>query len=71
MGDVAAATRLLETNAADYPSAANAAFGLGRAYETGGKPREAEREYRRALALDPSHARAKAAIERLATHAAK
>jgi hypothetical protein len=71
MGDVEPATRLLEANAADYPNAANAAFGLGRAYEAGAKLRDAEREYRRTLTLDPTHARAKAALERLAKPAPK
>jgi len=68
MGDVVPATKLLEANAADYPHAANAAFDLGRAYETASRTADAIREYQRALTIDPTYARAKAALERLPGH---
>ena len=65
MGDRSAAVALLERNAADYLKSSGAAFGLGRAYSTAGRLEDAEREYRRALSLDPNNKRAKSALAEL------
>src|SRR5260370_35981676 len=58
MGDVAAAVELLGANAKDYPLAAGAAFGLGRAFKTAGDRPRAREEFQRAMKLDPNHKRA-------------
>lgn len=63
MGEHASAIALLEANAADYPSSANAAFALGRAYRTAGNVKKAREEFERALKLDPNHKRAKEAMK--------
>lgn len=65
MGDVVAAVELLEANAKDYPLAAGAAFGLGRAYKTAGDKSRAREEFQRALKLDPTHKRAADALKSL------
>jgi tetratricopeptide (TPR) repeat protein len=65
MGDVAAAVELLKANAADYPRAASAAFGLGRAYKTAGNIARAREEFKRALKLDPNHKRAAEGLKSL------
>jgi hypothetical protein len=65
MGDVESAVRLLEANAADYPLAAESAFGLGRAYAAAGEVEAARRAYERALTLDPEHERARRALDDL------
>ena len=62
MGDFAAAVALLEANAAEHPKSSGAAFGLGRALKTGGKPAEARSAIERAVALDPSNRRAAEAM---------
>jgi tetratricopeptide (TPR) repeat protein len=59
MENLGTAVELLEQNAADHPQRADAAFGLGRAYETTGDVSRARAEYERALILDPEHRRAK------------
>jgi hypothetical protein len=61
-GQAASAIALLERSARDYPGVADTAFGLGRAYATADRPEEARRAFQRALAIDPNHARAKAAL---------
>jgi len=58
MGAEASAIALLEQNAKDYPTRANAAFGLGRAYATTGRKEDARREFQRALKVEPGHKRA-------------
>ena len=58
MGDTATAVQLLESNAFDHPSAAAAAFGLGRAYAAAGDADRAREAFGRALELDPDHRRA-------------
>ncbi len=63
MGDVCSAVELLKENAAEYPKAATAAFGLGRAYESAGRLETARAEFRRALTLDPQSKAAKQALE--------
>ena len=65
MGQIASAIALLERNAADNPDASDSAFGLGRAYETAGRPADARREFERALRLEPGHARATRALAAL------
>ena len=65
MGDHESAVTLLEANARDYPRSPGAAFGLGRAYATAGDVAKARAELRRALALDPKHARAARALEEI------
>jgi tetratricopeptide (TPR) repeat protein len=65
MGDVTVAVELLKANAADYPRAAGAAFGLGRAYKTAGDIPRAREELQRALKLDPNHKRAADALKSL------
>jgi Tetratricopeptide repeat len=65
MGDVSTAIELLEQHAADHPNRADAAFGLGRAYDTAGETAQARAEYERALRLAPEHERAKRALARL------
>jgi hypothetical protein len=62
----ASAIALLEANAADYPRAANSAFGLGRAYRAAGDLKRARSEFERALKLDPKHARAAQALKEIA-----
>jgi hypothetical protein len=66
MGNVVSALELLERNADDHPQRADAAFGLGRAYETAGDVGQAQSAYRRALDLDPEHRRARRALDALA-----
>jgi Flp pilus assembly protein TadD len=63
MGDVHAALDLLKQNVADYPKAATAAFGLGRAHKTAGDTENARAEFRRALELDPQNKAARQALE--------
>tara|TARA_R110000868_G_scaffold51823_13_gene163904 strand:- start:9123 stop:10226 length:1104 start_codon:yes stop_codon:yes gene_type:complete len=58
MDEIDTAIALLERNAADYPGAADSAFGLGRAYATAGRAEDARAEFTRALELEPGHARA-------------
>ncbi len=62
MGAVETAIVLLEQNAADYPDAADSAFGLGRAYATVGRTDDARAEFERALRLEPGHVRATRAM---------
>ena len=66
MGSVAAAVALLEHNRRDYPQSADAAFGLGRAYETAGRKPEAKAEFERALSIDPKHQRSRDALADIA-----
>ena len=58
MGDIDAAITLLKANSEHYPGSATAAFGLGRAQQTGGDIDSARAELERALALDPDYERA-------------
>lgn len=55
MGDVRSAVLLLSLNAADHPSAASAAFGLGRAYRAAGDSARAREWLGRAHELDPKN----------------
>lgn len=59
------ARKTLEKAVLENPESAAAHYNLGTAYERLKHPRDAEREYREALKLDPRHERAKAALERL------
>lgn len=61
-GALATAIALLEANIADYPNSAAAHFGLGRAYRAAGREAEAVKLFRSALAIDPAHQRASAAL---------
>lgn len=61
-GQTATAIALLQQNAADHPGSASSAFGVGRALAAAGRVGEARRALSRALALDPSHARARSAL---------
>lgn len=65
MGQIQAAVALLEVNAEAYPASSGAAFGLGRAYNAAGSIEQARVAFQRALALDPSNARAKKALTTL------
>jgi tetratricopeptide (TPR) repeat protein len=58
MGTPTTAIELLKANARDYPRAATAAFGLGRAYKAAGDIANARKELQRALDLDPNYKRA-------------
>lgn len=64
-GQFKSAFALLEENAKTYPQSAAAASSLGRAYANGGETEKARAELTRALALDPSDKRAKAALDGL------
>jgi hypothetical protein len=66
MGHNDTAVALLRQNVADDPKSARAHFGLGRALQTSGDVTDAATEYRKALKIDPSFSRAKAALEALA-----
>ncbi len=59
------ARKTLEKAVLEDPESAAAHYNLGTAYERLKRPRDAEREYREALKLDPRHERAKEALERL------
>jgi hypothetical protein len=63
MGHADTAVALLGLNVSDHPSSARAHFGLGRALQAAGERERAAAEYRRALALDPNYARARAALD--------
>lgn len=63
MGASPSALLILSANADAYPNSSGAAFGLGRAYATTGRTRQARKEFERALALDPKNERAKKALE--------
>ncbi len=65
MGDLRGAIALLQANQSDYPSSAEAAFGLGRAYSAAGRKVDARAAYRRALELDPTHQQACRGLEAL------
>jgi len=65
MRNVDVAVMLLERNARDYPGSPNAHFELGRAYQSAGKLREAERAYREAIDADGSFERAIHALQAL------
>jgi len=65
MGAVPSATLLLSENAASYPKSSTAAFGLGRAWATGGETAKARQEFERAIALDPKNERARKALDGL------
>ncbi len=65
MGDSASAVTLLQANAAEHPRSSGAAFGLGRALRTAGKPAEARAAFERAVALDPSNKRAAEALKEI------
>lgn len=65
MGHVDTALALLAQNVADHPGSSRAHFGLGRALATSGQNAKARSEFTRALQLDPSNERAKAALSTL------
>src|SRR5262249_51655658 len=65
MGDHAGAIELLKANAADYPRAASAHFGLGRAYKSAGDTESASRSFEEALRIDPRFKRARDELERM------
>jgi len=65
MGHTGTAVALLRQNVADDPNSARAHFGLGRALQTSGDVAQAAAEYSKALKIDPSFSRAKAALESL------
>ena len=65
MGDTDTAIRLLEENAVDYPLAASALFGLGRARAAAGLDDAARTAFERALELDPKHRQAQRALAAL------
>jgi len=61
-GAVETAILLLEENLREHPRSAAAHFGLGRAYRTAGRERDAVAHFRLALAIDPTHRRASEAL---------
>jgi tetratricopeptide (TPR) repeat protein len=65
MGHASAAVSLLTQNVDDNPRSARAHFGLGRALQSSGDVKSAAAEYRKALAIDPTYARARAALDAL------
>ena len=65
MGEADQAVALLRANAADYPTSASSAFGLGRALAGVGDVTAAKAEYQRALELDPEYQRAREALDSL------
>jgi hypothetical protein len=65
MDQRASAIALLEQNAKDYPTVADAAFGLGRAYAADGRKDQARAQFQRALQIDPGEKRAAAALKDL------
>ncbi len=65
MGAHDSAVALLKRNATNHPDSSTSALSLGRAYEGAGRPASAQREYDRALALDPENQRATRALEEL------
>jgi len=65
MGDHAGAIELLTANIADYPSAASAHFGLGRAYKSAGDNESARRAFEKALEIDPRFKRARDELEQM------
>lgn len=62
MGDNPSAVVLLSANLTDYPRSSAAGFGLGRAYQEAGQFANARRQFEAALRLDPTNARARAAL---------
>jgi hypothetical protein len=65
MGDVKSAVALLAANVGDYPGAASAHFGFGRALASGEEDERARAEFKRALEIDPSYKRATDALATL------
>jgi hypothetical protein len=62
MGSTKSAVALLAANVTDYPNAASAHFGLGRALVSDGKPALARAQFQRALEIDPTYKRASDAL---------
>jgi hypothetical protein len=62
-GVTSSAIALLAANAQDHPRSADAQFGLGRAYRVAGREQLAVAAFRHALRLNPSDARARAALQ--------
>lgn len=58
MSDFNGAIELLKANAADYPKAASAQYGLGRAYKAAGDAENARAAFLRALQIDPKFEKA-------------
>jgi tetratricopeptide (TPR) repeat protein len=65
MGNTDTAIRLLRENARAYPDSAGVHFELGRALEAAGEAGPATEAYRRTLAIDPRHERARRALAAL------
>lgn len=65
MGDFKAAIELLTANAADYPKAAGAQFGLGRAYKATGDLDNARIHFQKALDIDPTFEKAQNGLNAL------
>ncbi|MGH9262742.1 MAG: tetratricopeptide repeat protein, partial [Acidimicrobiales bacterium] len=64
-GRVDGAIHLFRLNTAAFPQSANVHDSLGEAYERAGRREDAIREYRRALAIDPSYRSSLAGLQRL------
>ena len=62
-GAIPSGVALLEANVREAPTSADAWFSLGRAYRAASQRADARRAWRRALAIDPAHARTLAAVE--------
>jgi tetratricopeptide (TPR) repeat protein len=65
MGDFNGAIELLTANAADYPKAASAEFGVGRAYKTAGNLENARLHFQKVLEIDPTFKKATDGINAL------
>lgn len=65
MGHASAAIALLTQNVADNPGSARDHLGLGRALQSSGDVKGAAVEYRKALVIDPTYARARTALDAL------
>lgn len=65
MSDFKGAIALLTTNAADYPQAASAQFGLGRAFKAAGDIENARAHFQKALEIDPNFKKASEGLNAL------
>ena len=61
-GAIATGVELLEANLLEHPRSAAAHFGVGRAYRSAGRERDAVAQFRQALAIDPGFSRAADAL---------
>ena len=65
MSDFKGAISLLKANATDYPKAASAQYGLGRAYKAAGDLKRARIAFTTALQIDPGYKKARDGLQSL------